>query len=300
MLFPLAGLDPARAEEYYDDARAHRSPRLRRQRGGAPIPQRRDLARRTRRRGWRPTRCSPAPRAEQRVRFFDQYRSYVINYNLGKDLVRAYIEARGGTADNPARRWAEFGAAVSRRRACRPAAGRARAATTSAAGTSGHYTRAAPVARRCGTDKRPCAGDRGLATRLSGVLLARGVPHAFAWPACAFVAGIACGIAFRVPRPLAGFALLLALGAAVRAYSRADAPARVRAGAGGLARGGRGARVACRTPRAGAAASQRRTGQAPAHIRGPASVGRTAASLPRPIRTATPALVFRTCPRTAS
>ena len=24
------------------------------------------------------------PRAEQRVRFFDQYRSYVINYNLGK------------------------------------------------------------------------------------------------------------------------------------------------------------------------------------------------------------------------
>jgi hypothetical protein len=27
-----------------------------------------------------------APRAEQRVRFFDQYRSYVINYNLGKDL----------------------------------------------------------------------------------------------------------------------------------------------------------------------------------------------------------------------
>ena len=53
-----------------------------------------------------------APRAEQRVRFFDQYRSYVINYNLGKDLVRAYIEARGGTADHPARRWAEFGALV--------------------------------------------------------------------------------------------------------------------------------------------------------------------------------------------
>ena len=29
-------------------------------------------------------------------RFFDQYRSYVINYNLGKDLVRRYIESRGG------------------------------------------------------------------------------------------------------------------------------------------------------------------------------------------------------------
>jgi hypothetical protein len=48
------------------------------------------------------------PRAEQRVRFIDQYRSYVINYNLGKDLVAAHVDARGGTADNPARRWAEF------------------------------------------------------------------------------------------------------------------------------------------------------------------------------------------------
>ena len=36
------------------------------------------------------------PRAEQRVRFIDQYRSYVINYNLGKDMVRAYIERKAG------------------------------------------------------------------------------------------------------------------------------------------------------------------------------------------------------------
>ena len=35
------------------------------------------------------------PRAEQRVKFIDQYRSYVINYNLGKDLVRAYVEREG-------------------------------------------------------------------------------------------------------------------------------------------------------------------------------------------------------------
>ena len=48
------------------------------------------------------------PRAEQRVRFIDQYRSYVINYNFGKDLVARYIESRGGTPDNPQRRWAEF------------------------------------------------------------------------------------------------------------------------------------------------------------------------------------------------
>ena len=35
-----------------------------------------------------------SPRArEQRVKFFDQYRSYVINYNLGKDLVQAVRRA---------------------------------------------------------------------------------------------------------------------------------------------------------------------------------------------------------------
>jgi len=51
---------------------------------------------------------SPRARAEQRVRFFDTYRAYVINYNLGQDLVREYVEARGGTADNPGRRWQVF------------------------------------------------------------------------------------------------------------------------------------------------------------------------------------------------
>ena len=47
-------------------------------------------------------------RAQQRTRFFDQYRSYVINYNFGLDLVRQYIERRGGTEKNPAKRWEEF------------------------------------------------------------------------------------------------------------------------------------------------------------------------------------------------
>jgi hypothetical protein len=46
-------------------------------------------------------------RAEQRVRFIDQYRSYVINYNLGKDMVARYINAHGGTA-TAAGRWRAF------------------------------------------------------------------------------------------------------------------------------------------------------------------------------------------------
>ena len=50
----------------------------------------------------------PRDRAEQRVRFFDQYRSYVINYNLGKDLVRRFVEKRAGPNATSARRWEEF------------------------------------------------------------------------------------------------------------------------------------------------------------------------------------------------
>ena len=49
-----------------------------------------------------------AARAEQRIRFIDQYRSYVINYNLGKDMVARYVESQGGTASNPERRWEVF------------------------------------------------------------------------------------------------------------------------------------------------------------------------------------------------
>ncbi|MGV3516695.1 hypothetical protein [Luteitalea sp.] len=48
------------------------------------------------------------PRAAQRVRFFERYRSYVINYNVGEDLVRAFVEAHGGTGDRPERRWDVF------------------------------------------------------------------------------------------------------------------------------------------------------------------------------------------------
>jgi hypothetical protein len=48
------------------------------------------------------------PRAEQRVKFIDQYRSYVINYNLGKDLIRAYVEKKMGREKTPYRRWQIF------------------------------------------------------------------------------------------------------------------------------------------------------------------------------------------------
>ncbi len=44
-------------------------------------------------------------RAKQRLRFTDKYRSYVINYNLGKDLVARHIEK---DAKSPEERWRRF------------------------------------------------------------------------------------------------------------------------------------------------------------------------------------------------
>jgi hypothetical protein len=47
-------------------------------------------------------------RAQGQINFIDQYRSYIINYNVGLDLVRQYIERRGGTESNSEKRWEEF------------------------------------------------------------------------------------------------------------------------------------------------------------------------------------------------
>src|SRR6266536_2671776 len=47
-------------------------------------------------------------RAKQATKFIEKYRSYVINYNLGEDMVRSYIEKRGGTEQQPQKRWREF------------------------------------------------------------------------------------------------------------------------------------------------------------------------------------------------
>jgi hypothetical protein len=49
-------------------------------------------------------------RAEQSVDFIEEYRSYVINYGLGEDMVRADIEAAGASPDA---RWARMNALLS-------------------------------------------------------------------------------------------------------------------------------------------------------------------------------------------
>lgn len=107
VLFPLAGLDPAEAERYAfvhglvqrlayagnEAARGYVNGTFSRE-GAAHWLERYAMM--------------SSDRAWQRTKFFDAYRSYVINYNLGQDLVRGYIEAKGGTEDEPERRWAVF------------------------------------------------------------------------------------------------------------------------------------------------------------------------------------------------
>jgi hypothetical protein len=111
-LFPLAGLDPAEAARYYkllegledldyagnEAARRYLNGRMTAAQAAEYLVT---------------YTLTSRERAEQRVRFFDQYRSYVINYNLGKDLVRAYVERQGGTAGEPEARWRIFSALLS-------------------------------------------------------------------------------------------------------------------------------------------------------------------------------------------
>ncbi|HUI64644.1 MAG TPA: hypothetical protein VL126_07375 [Bacteroidota bacterium] len=107
VLFPRAGLDGAKAEQYYhihalflklayagnEAARGYLDGELTREQAADWLVK---------------YALMSAERAAQRTRFFDQYRSYVINYNLGQDMVKRYIESRGGTPERPERRWREF------------------------------------------------------------------------------------------------------------------------------------------------------------------------------------------------
>lgn len=104
-LFPAAGLDPARAAEYYQvlglvDRLSYADNEAARRYVNGQADAKTTVE-------WlMKYGLYSKPRAEQRLRFIEQYRSYVINYNLGKDLVAAYIEKRAGS--DRAKRWSEF------------------------------------------------------------------------------------------------------------------------------------------------------------------------------------------------
>ena len=105
VLFPLAGLDPSQAARYASvrslvDRLSYAGNEAARKYLNGEIDRAAAAA-------WLTKYAMSSPKAsEQRTRFVDTYRSYVINYNLGKDLVKRYIETKAGST--PARRWEEF------------------------------------------------------------------------------------------------------------------------------------------------------------------------------------------------
>ena len=110
VLFPAAGLDGRQVDEYYDvldlvDKLSYAGNEAARRYRDGKI----DASAAAK---WIETYALYSPeRAAQRVRFIDQYGAYVINYNLGKDLVASYVERHAGT--DPARRWSEFAKLIS-------------------------------------------------------------------------------------------------------------------------------------------------------------------------------------------
>jgi hypothetical protein len=110
VLFPTAGIDSKRADEYYavqdlmkqlDYAANEAARRL----INGEIDE-------TTAQQWLQKYAVMDPkRAQQRVKFIKRYRSYVINYNLGEDMVRRYIEKRSST--DPEKRWSGFGKLLS-------------------------------------------------------------------------------------------------------------------------------------------------------------------------------------------
>lgn len=103
-LFPLAGLDASRVKEYYatealldqlkyagnDTARRYLDGEISAEEAAAELE--------------KYALMTPG-RAQQRVKFIEKYRSYVINYNLGRDMVAAWIEKGSSTQT---KRWARF------------------------------------------------------------------------------------------------------------------------------------------------------------------------------------------------
>ncbi len=111
-LFPLAGLPPDEADDYYHVQRlVHElsyagNEAARRYLNGEVDA---DAAC-----AWLERYALMAPAAaRQRIRFFDRYRSYVINYNVGQDLVKAHVVRHAGPSASAADRWRVFSALLS-------------------------------------------------------------------------------------------------------------------------------------------------------------------------------------------
>ncbi len=104
VLFPAAGLPPEKVEQYYKISHIVRQLSF----SGN------EAARRYLNGEWNKEKTVEwlikyglytEQRAAQRVQFIEKYRSYVINYNLGQEMVKNYIESRAQTTEE---KWREL------------------------------------------------------------------------------------------------------------------------------------------------------------------------------------------------
>lgn len=107
VLFPLAGLDPSRAAQYYEvqalfGKLAYAGNEAARGYLDGTLTKAETMH-------WLTTYgMFDSARAEQRIKFIEKYRSYVINYNLGQDLVRSFVQKKTGKDPSEKKRWSVF------------------------------------------------------------------------------------------------------------------------------------------------------------------------------------------------
>lgn len=107
VLFPIAGIDTTRAEMFYQiqelmDGLGNASVEAARKyiNGALTLDETAEWLSKF--------NLSTVEKAKNSMRFIETYRSYIINYTVGLEIVRKYIESNGGSADNPEKRWQLF------------------------------------------------------------------------------------------------------------------------------------------------------------------------------------------------
>jgi len=107
VLIPLAGLDTALADTYFEVLTVRSALNYARNEVARGLLDRGMSEQEGQR--WLTDYCLLSEKgASDYLRFIRKYRSYVINYNYGQDVIKNYIEAQGGTATDPGERWKVF------------------------------------------------------------------------------------------------------------------------------------------------------------------------------------------------
>ncbi len=107
VLFPLAGLAPNTARRFYEvkqltTALGYARNQAARNYLDGTMNESEAIAWMTR------YSLQPEERARKSLQFIDRYRSYVINYNLGQDIVKDFVARNSGGADQIEKRWQVF------------------------------------------------------------------------------------------------------------------------------------------------------------------------------------------------